>query len=184
MSTSDPVGGGRGGVRWWRGMRVRLRRPARTGKAGLLLVLTVLVGVSVLVDEPVQPGPGPRLPGIFQVLPPPVGIIQPRPWIVPSPAGSGRLARQAGGDELLQRTPDGIHIASIPDPASAGSWTVRRWTRCRGQFRACAGSTGRPVDRQRQPRRPRMRPHRFCEPHQGCSPVLEAGRRPPALQAA
>jgi hypothetical protein len=105
MSTSDPVGGGRGGVRWWRRMRVRLRRPARTGKAGLLLVLTVLVGVSVLVDEPVPPGPGPRLPGIFQVLPPPVGIIQPRPWIVPSPASSGRLARQTGGDELLQRTP-------------------------------------------------------------------------------
>ena len=97
MRIGDRIGIGRvdapeggGGPRAW------LRRPAGIRNGGLLLVLVALAAVMALVDQPPQPGAGRRLPGIFQYLPPPVGIAatppvvdQPLPAAEPAAAPAG-----------------------------------------------------------------------------------------------
>ena len=73
MSTDQLAGGGRGGaprpgwpqVRW---------QPAGIRNGGLLLVLVAAAALMALVDQPVGPDQGRRLPGGVQHLPPPVGI--------------------------------------------------------------------------------------------------------------
>ena len=70
-----------------------------------LLVLVALAAVLALVDGPPQPGAGRRLPGIFQFLPPPVGIAQtppvvdqPLPAAVPTAASVDDGERPASAD--------------------------------------------------------------------------------------
>ena len=74
MRIGDRSGIGRGDAPEGGGPRTWLRRPAGIRNGGLLLVLVALAAVMALVDQPPQPGAGRRLPGIFQYLPPPVGI--------------------------------------------------------------------------------------------------------------
>jgi hypothetical protein len=89
----DDVGGG--GPRWR-----RLPRPTGIRNGGLLLVLVALAAVMALVDKPPAPGLARRLPGIFQHLPPPVGIIQLPPADAPPPPVP---VRPAAGAEASER---------------------------------------------------------------------------------
>jgi hypothetical protein len=88
MRIGDRFGFGRGDAPGGRGPWARLPRPAGIRNGGLLLVLVALAAVMALVDQPPQPGVGRRLPGIFQYLPPPVGIAATPPVVdQPLPAG-------------------------------------------------------------------------------------------------
>jgi hypothetical protein len=105
MGTGDRIGRGRGGGSWRRWPRVRLRRPTGIRNGGLLLALVALAAVLALVDGPPQPGAGRRLPGVFQYLPPPVGIAQtppvvdqPLPAAVPTAAPADDGERPASAD--------------------------------------------------------------------------------------
>jgi hypothetical protein len=96
MRIGDRSGIGRGDAPEGGGPRAWLRRPAGIRNGGLLLVLVALAAVMALVDQPPQPGAGRRLPGIFQYLPPPVGIAatppvvdQPLPATEPAAAPAG-----------------------------------------------------------------------------------------------
>jgi hypothetical protein len=119
MSIGDRIGIGRGaGGRW---PRVRLHRPTGIRNGGLLLVLVALAAVLALVDQPPQPGPGRRLPGILQYLPPPVGIAmtppvadQPLPAAGPTAAPAVDGERPASADRAHPRR-------AHPHPVAAGS---------------------------------------------------------------
>jgi hypothetical protein len=52
-----------------------------------------------LVDQPPQPGASRRLPGIFQYLPPPVGLAQTPPVVDQPLPAAGPTAAPAGNDE-------------------------------------------------------------------------------------
>ena len=110
MGTGDRIGRGRGGGPWRRWPRVRLRRPTGIRNGGLLLALVALAAVLALIDEPPQPGAGRRLPGVFQYLPPPVGIAQtppvvdqPLPAAVPTAASVDDGERPASADRAHPR---------------------------------------------------------------------------------
>jgi hypothetical protein len=120
MSIGNRIGRGRGGGPW-RWPRVRLRRPTGIRNGGLLLALVALAAVLALVDRPPQPGAGRRLPGIFQYLPPPVGIAQtppvvdqPLPAAVPTAAPADDGERPASADRAHPRR-------AHPRPVAAGS---------------------------------------------------------------
>jgi hypothetical protein len=101
MGIGERIGIGGGGPGWhW--PRLRLPRPAGIRNGALLLVLVTLAAVMALVDGPPQPGPGRRLPGIFQYLPPPVGIAQPPPVVdQPLPAAGPAAAPASDGERPL-----------------------------------------------------------------------------------
>jgi hypothetical protein len=103
-------------------MSIRLPRPTGIRNGGLLLVLVALAAVMGLVDGPPGPGGGGRrLPGVFQSLPPPVGITQLPPAPVQPPATGVAPSAQADEDGRLaaaRRHPLRLH----PRPADrAGS---------------------------------------------------------------
>jgi hypothetical protein len=98
MSIGDRIGIGHGGPGWhW--PRVRPHRPTGIRNGGLLLVLVAVAAVLALVDEPPQPGTGRRLPGIFQYLPPPVGITMTPPVADPPLPTAGPTAAPAADGE-------------------------------------------------------------------------------------
>jgi hypothetical protein len=99
MSIGDRIGSGGGGAPWWRWASALVRRPAGIRNGGLLLVLVALAAVMALVDQPPQPGAGRRLPGIFQYLPPPVGIAQTPPVVDQPLPVAGPTAAPAGNNE-------------------------------------------------------------------------------------
>jgi hypothetical protein len=102
MGIGERIGIGRGGGPGWHWPRARLGRPAGIRNGALLLVLVALAAVMALVDGPPQPSPGRRLPGIFQYLPPPVGIAQPPPVVdQPLPAAGAAAAPTADGERPL-----------------------------------------------------------------------------------
>jgi hypothetical protein len=120
MSIGDRIGIGRGGP-GWRWPRVRPHRPTGIRNGGLLLILVALAAVLALVDQPPQPGSGRRLPGIFQYLPPPVGITltppvadQPLPAAGPTAAPAADGERPASADRAHPRR-------AHPRPVAAGS---------------------------------------------------------------
>jgi hypothetical protein len=103
-------------------MSIRLPRPTGIRNGGLLLVLVALAAVMGLVDGRPEPGGGGRrLPGVFQSLPPPVGITQLPPAPVQPPATGVAPSAQADEDGRLaaaRRHPLRLH----PRPADrAGS---------------------------------------------------------------
>ena len=97
MRIGDRFGFGRGDAPGGRGPWARLRRPAGIRNGGLLLVLVALAAVMALVDQPPQPGAGRRLPGIFQYLPPPVGIAA-TPPVVDQPLPAAQPAAAPAGE--------------------------------------------------------------------------------------
>jgi hypothetical protein len=118
MSIGGRIGIGRGGP-GWRWPRVRLHRPTGIRNGGLLLILVALAAVLALVDEPPQPGTGRRLPGIFQYLPPPVGITmtppvadQPLPAAGPTAAPAADGERPASADRAHPRRAHPRPVAS------------------------------------------------------------------------
>jgi hypothetical protein len=130
MGTGDRIGRGRGGGPWRRWPRVRLRRPTGIRNGGLLLALVALAAVLALVDGPPQPGAGRRLPGIFQYLPPPVGIAQtppvvdqPLPAAVPAAASVDDGERPASVDRAHPRRAHARPVAA--GAGASGSSRVR-----------------------------------------------------------
>jgi hypothetical protein len=94
MDVDDQVaaaGGGRLGR-----LGARLPRPTGIRNGGLLLVLVGLAAVTALVDRPPDPVDGGRGRGIFQHLPPPVGITRLPPA---TPPGGGPLSALGGDGE-------------------------------------------------------------------------------------
>jgi hypothetical protein len=117
-------------------MSIRLPRPTGIRNGGLLLVLVALAAVMALVDRPPEPGGGAerRLPGVFQTLPPPVGITQlPPPAAEPLTAGE-RPTAQARAD------------AGAPATAVARRHPLRAHPRPADRARP---ALDRPVDRAR-----------------------------------
>jgi hypothetical protein len=114
MSIGDRIGIGRGGPGWH-----RPHRPTGIRNGGLLLLLVALAAVLALVDEPPQPGTGRRLPGIFQYLPPPVGITMTPPVAdQPLPAAGPTAAPTSDGER--PRSADRAHPRRAhPRPAAA-----------------------------------------------------------------
>jgi hypothetical protein len=102
MRIGDRSGTGRGDAPEGGGPRAWLRRPAGTRNGGLLLVLVALAAVMALVDQPPQPGAGRRLPGIFQYLPPPVGIAA-TPPLVDQPLPAAEPAGESEGPSSVDR---------------------------------------------------------------------------------
>jgi hypothetical protein len=92
MSTERLAGGGRGGARRPGWPRARWPRPAGIRNGGLMLALVAAAALMALVDQPVGPGQGRRLPGTSQHLPPPVGIAQDPPAGAQPPPSAGALA--------------------------------------------------------------------------------------------
>jgi hypothetical protein len=124
MRIGERIGIGRGHAPAGRGLWARLRRPAGIRNGGLLLVLVALAAVMALVDQPPQPGAGRRLPGIFQYLPPPVGITatppvldQPLPAAEPAAAALG--GESAGPSSVDRGHPRRTH----PRPVVSGPGT-------------------------------------------------------------
>jgi hypothetical protein len=112
------IGGGRPGWHW---PRIGLRRPAGIRNGALLLVLVALATVMALVDGPPQPGPGRRLPGIFQYLPPPVGIAQPPPVVDQPLPAAGAWAAPASDGERPMSVDRGHPRRAHPRPVAARS---------------------------------------------------------------
>ena len=102
MRIGDRSGIGRGDAPEGGGPRAWLRRPAGIRNGGLLLVLVALAAVMALVDQPPQPGAGRRLPGIFQYLPPPVGIAA-TPPLVDQPLPAAEPAGESEGPSSVDR---------------------------------------------------------------------------------
>jgi hypothetical protein len=121
MGIGDRTGTGRGGGPGRRWPRVRLRRPTGIRNGGLLLVLVALAAVLALVDGPPQPGAGRRLPGIFQYLPPPVGIAQTPPVVDQPLPLAGPAAAAAGEGERPASTDRGHPRRVHPRPVAAGA---------------------------------------------------------------
>jgi len=106
MRIGDRSGIGRGDASEGGGPRAWLRRPAGIRNGGLLLVLVALAAVMALVDQPPQPGAGRRLPGIFQYLPPPVGIAATPPVVdqpLPAPEPAAAPAGESEGPSSVDR---------------------------------------------------------------------------------
>jgi len=106
MRIGDRFGFGRGDAPGGRGPWARLPRPAGIRNGGLLLVLVALAAVMALVDQPPQPGAGRRLPGIFQYLPPPVGIAATPPVVdqpLPAPEPAAAPAGESEGPSSVDR---------------------------------------------------------------------------------
>jgi hypothetical protein len=120
MRTLDQAG--RAGALRWR-PRLRPPRPAGIRNGGLLLVLVALAAVMALVDRPPQPGDGPRLPGIFQHLPPSVGItaLPPVTDLPATPAGGGQAAALAADGERPAAGGRAHPNRTHPRPARSGS---------------------------------------------------------------
>jgi hypothetical protein len=121
MGIGDRIGRGRDGGPWRRWPRIRPRRPTGIRNGGLLLVLVALAAVLALVDGPPRPSTGRRLPGIFQYLPPPVGIAQtppvvdqPLPVAVPTAASVDDGERPGSADRGHPRR-------AHPRPVAAGA---------------------------------------------------------------
>jgi hypothetical protein len=120
MSIGDRIGIGRGGP-GWRWPRVRLHRPTGIRNGGLLLILVALAAVLALVDQPPQPGTGRRLPGIFQYLPPPVGITLTPPVTDPPLPAAGPMAGPAADGERPASADRAHPRRAHPRPAAASS---------------------------------------------------------------
>jgi hypothetical protein len=137
------------GAPWWRRPWMGLRRPAGIRNGGLLLLLVGLAAVMALVDKPPEPGAGPRLPGVLQHLPPPIGIVQEPPVEQPpGPPATGRLGALAGADSRSvdgRRHPRREH----PRPVRSGSAGSRRGGAgappAGGGGQGRAGGSGSPV---------------------------------------
>jgi hypothetical protein len=120
MSIGGRIGIGRGGP-GWRWPRVRLHRPTGIRNGGLLLILVALAAVLALVDEPPQPGTGRRLPGIFQYLPPPVGITMTPPVTDQPLPAAGASAAPASDGERPMSVDRGHPRRAHPRPAATRS---------------------------------------------------------------
>ena len=121
MRIGDRSGIGRGDASEGGGPRAWLRRPAGIRNGGLLLVLVALAAVMALVDQPPQPGVGRRLPGIFQYLPPPVGIAATPPVVdQPLPAAEPAAA-PAGGSQGPSSVDRGHPRRAYARPVAASS---------------------------------------------------------------
>jgi hypothetical protein len=95
----------------------RLPRPTGIRNGGLLLVLVGLAAVMALVDRPPEPVEGGRGRGIFQYLPPPVGITRLPPA---TPPGGGQPSA-LGGDGERPAASDRAHPRRAhPRPARSG----------------------------------------------------------------
>jgi hypothetical protein len=130
-------------------MRIRLPRPIGIRNGGLLLVLVALAAVMALVDRPPEPGGGDRrLPGVFQSLPPPVGITQLPPTVAEPVAAGERPAAQAGTDERVaaRRHPLRVHPRPADRPGSSGGTEADRalTAAAGGGGQAGTGATTRP----------------------------------------
>ena len=150
MRIGDQSGIGRGGPRAW------LRRPAGIRNGGLLLVLVALAAVMALVDQPPQPGAGRRLPGIFQYLPPPVGIAatppvvdQPLPAAEPAAAPAGESEGPSSVDRGHPRRAHRRPVAALSGAPGRGR-TPRPG---RSGIRAGRAGPGRRPGNRRWPRR-------------------------------
>jgi hypothetical protein len=119
MDVDDQVaaGGGAGIGRLGR-LGARLPRPRGIRNGGLLLVLVGLAAVMALVGRPPEPIAGGRGPGIFQHLPPPVGITQLPPAI---PPGGGQLSALGGDGERPAASGRAHPRRAHPRPARSGS---------------------------------------------------------------
>jgi len=129
MRIGDRSGIGRGDApEGGSGPRAWLRRPAGIRNGGLLLVLVALAAVMALVDQPPQPGAGRRLPGIFQYLPPPVGIAatppvvdQPLPAAEPAAAPAGESEGPSSVDRGHPRRAHRRPVAALSGAPGRGS---------------------------------------------------------------
>jgi len=128
MRSGDRIGIGRGDTPAGGGPRAWLRRPAGIRNGGLLLVLVALAAVMALVDQPPQPGAGRRLPGIFQYLPPPVGIAatppvvdQPLPAAEPAAAPAGESEGPSSVDRGHPRRAHRRPVAALSGAPGRGS---------------------------------------------------------------
>ena len=128
MRIGDRSGIGRGDAPEGGGPRAWLRRPAGIRNGGLLLVLVALAAVMALVDQPPQPGAGRRLPGIFQYLPPPVGIAatppvvdQPLPAAEPAAAPAGESEGPSSVDRGHPRRAHRRPVAALSGAPGRGS---------------------------------------------------------------
>ena len=111
-------------------MSIRLPRPTGIRNGGLLLVLVALAAVMALVDRPPEPGGrGRRLPGAFQSLPPPAGIIQFPPTAGEPPTGVAPSTQvdTAGRVAAARRHPLRLH----PRPAQRAGASGRAVGRAR-----------------------------------------------------
>jgi len=120
MRIGDRFGFGRGDAPGGRGPWARLPRPAGIRNGGLLLVLVALAAVMALVDQPPQPGAGRRLPGIFQYLPPPVGIAA-TPPVVDQPLPAAEPAAAPAGESEGPSSVDRGHPRRAHPRPVAGS---------------------------------------------------------------
>jgi len=198
MSTGDSAAGGPGDARRWSWTRIRPHRPTGIRNGGLLLILVAVAGVMALVDRPEEGRQGLGLPGIFQHLPPPVGITQEPPAPAPSPdvgqpgPGGSRLA-EGERPTAARRHPLRAH----PRPVGPGSSGVRRaesaLTPSPGPSRTGSGGTGSGGSGSGGPERPP--PVTTAPPPASASvrvrvpparvrvtPPTVAGREPPAVQ--
>jgi hypothetical protein len=121
MGIGDRIGRGRGGGSGRRWLRVRPRRPTGIRNGGLLLVLVALAAVLALVDGPPQPGADRRLPGIFQYLPPPVGIARTPPVVGQPLPVAGPTAAPADNGERPAAAERGHPRRTHPRPVAAGA---------------------------------------------------------------
>ena len=128
MRIGDRSGIGRGDAPEGGGPRAWLRRPAGIRNGGLLLVLVALAAVMALVDQPPLPGAGRRVPGIFQYLPPPVGIAatppvvdQPLPATEPAAAPAGESEGPSSVDRGHPRRAHRRPVAALSGAPGRGS---------------------------------------------------------------
>jgi hypothetical protein len=151
MSIGNQVGSGGGGAPWWRWARALARRPAGIRNGGLLLVLVALAAVMALVDQPPQPGAGRRLPGIFQYLPPPVGIAQAPPVVdQPLPVAGASAAPAGNGERPLsvdRAHPGRAHPRAVAAGAGADGASGAGEGAGRDRDQGGSGGTRPPVTR-------------------------------------
>jgi hypothetical protein len=95
-----------------------LPRPSGIRNGGLLLVLVGLAVVMALVDRPPEPVAGGRGGGIFQHLPPPVGITRLPPV---TPPGGGQLSALGGAGERPAASGRAHPRRAHPRPGRSGS---------------------------------------------------------------
>ena len=152
MRIGDRFGFGRGDAPGGRGPWGRLPRPVGIRNGGLLLVLVALAAVMALVDQPPQPGVGRRLPGIFQYLPPPVGIAatppvvdQPLPAAEPAAAPAGESEGPSSLDRGHPRRAYARPVAAASGPSGGrGSDATARAVRDPGGSGVTRPPAGQP----------------------------------------